>query len=103
MLCGHRSYGAIAEWGRNYGTAMLRALGFTHDTAPCAATLNTVLRGLDTEAVERLLATRAEGVIAATAAPPKALEAVAIDGKTLRGSGRQKAPGAHLLSTLGHH
>ncbi len=102
MLCGYRSYGAIAEWGRNYGTAMLRALGFTHDTAPCAATLNTVLRGLDTEAVERVLATWAEGVLAATAAVPEALEAIAIDGKTLRGSRRQKAPGAHLLSALGH-
>ena len=102
MLCGYRSYGAIAEWGRNYGTAMLRALGFTHDTAPCAATLNTVLRGLDTEAVERVLATWAEGVLAATTAPPTALEAIAIDGKSLRGSRRQKAPGAHLLSALGH-
>jgi len=102
MVCGYRSYGAIAEWGRNYGTAMLRALGFTHDTAPCAATLNTVLRGLDIEAVERVLAGWAEGVVAATAAPPTALEAIAIDGKTLRGSRRQKAPGAHLLSALGH-
>ena len=62
MLCGYRSYGAIAEWGRNYGTEMLRALGFTHDTSPCAATLNPVLRGLDTEAVERVLATWAGGV-----------------------------------------
>jgi predicted transposase YbfD/YdcC len=102
MLCGYRSYGAIAEWGRNYGTAMLRALGFTHDTAPCAATLNTVLRGLDTEAVERVLATWAEGVLAATTAPPTALGAIAIDGKSLRGSRRQKAPGAHLRSALGH-
>jgi predicted transposase YbfD/YdcC len=102
MLCGYRSYGAIAEWGRNYGTEMLRALGFTHDTSPCAATLHTVLRGLDTEAVERVLATWAGGVLAATTAPPTALDAIAIDGKTLRGSRRQHAPGAHLLSALGH-
>ena len=102
MLCGYRSYSAIAEWGRNYGTEMLRALGFTHDTAPCAATLNTILRGLDREAVERVLARWAEGVVAVTVAPPEALEAIAIDGKTLRGSRRQRAPGAHLLSALGH-
>jgi len=102
MLCGYRSYGAIAEWGRNYGVEMLRALGFTHDTAPCAATLHTVLRGLDTAAVERLLGQWAEGVLSATAAPLNTLEAIAIDGKTLRGSRRQRAPGAHLLSALGH-
>jgi len=102
MLCGYRSYGAIAEWGRNYGTEMLRALGFTHDTSPCAATLNTVLRGLDTVVVERLLGQWAESVLSATAAPPNTLEAIAIDGKTLRGTRRQKAPGAHLLSALGH-
>ena len=101
-LCGYRSYGAIAEWGRNYGTELRNALGFPHRTAPCAATLNTVLRGLDTEAVERVLAQWAEGVLATLALPPEALEAMALDGQTLRGSRRQKAPGAHLLSALGH-
>ena len=102
MLCGYRSYGAIAEWGRNYGTAMLHALGFTHARSPCAATLNTVSRGVDAAALERVLARWAQGVLAATAAVPEALEAIAIDGKTLRGSRRQKAPGAHLLSAPGH-
>lgn len=39
--------------------------------------------------------------------PPAAPElpevAMALDGKTLRGSKKQGAPGAHLLSALAHH
>ena len=103
MLCGYRSYSAMAEWGRNYGTRIAQALGFTHDT-PCAATLHTVFRHLDREAVETQLGTWAERLVASTpmaaAAGPAA---VALDGKTLRGSRKQGAPGVHLLSALSHH
>jgi hypothetical protein len=51
MVCGCRGYGAIAEWGRNYGTQIATALGFTHKT-PCAATLFTIFGRLDREACE---------------------------------------------------
>jgi predicted transposase YbfD/YdcC len=102
MLCGYRSYSAIADWGRCYGQKLARALGFTRDKTPCAATLHHVLRQLDGPLVEAALGAWAESVL--TALPPAIgeLEAFAIDGKTLRGSRKQGAPAVHLLSALSH-
>jgi predicted transposase YbfD/YdcC len=103
MLCGYRSYSAIAEWGRNYGTGIAQALGFTHNT-PCAATLHTIFRHVDRDDLEERLGTWAESVVVSTPAASSAGEvAVALDGKTLRGSKKQGAPGVHLLSALSHH
>ena len=93
MLCGYRSYGAIAEWGRNYGTHMAHALGFTHNT-PCAATLCTIFGHVDREAFEAKLGAWADSVVANTPAAPETPEdAMAVDGKTLRGSKKQGARG----------
>jgi hypothetical protein len=101
MLCGSRSYTAIADWGRNYGARLMRALGFTRQP-PCAATLHTVLRRVDREEVEAKLGAWAEGLLSGTPTPQDIAEGIAIDGKTLRGSQKQGAPGAHLLSALAH-
>jgi predicted transposase YbfD/YdcC len=101
LLCGYRSYTAMAEWGRNYGARLTHALGFTRQP-PCAAPLHAVLKGVDREALEAHLGTWAEGLLAATPAPQDAAEGIAVDGKTLRGSQKQGVPGAHLLSALGH-
>jgi predicted transposase YbfD/YdcC len=102
MLCGYRSYSAIADWGRCYGQQLVRALGFTRDQTPCAATLYHVLRQLDSTLVEAILGAWAESVLTALPPVPGELEAMAIDGKTLRGSRQQGAPAAHLLSVLSH-
>jgi predicted transposase YbfD/YdcC len=101
LLCGYRSYTAMAEWGRNYGARLTHALGFTRQP-PCAATLHTVLKGVDRAELEAKLGAWAEGLLAATPASQDAAEGIAVDGKTLRGSQKQGAPGAHLLSALGH-
>lgn len=101
-LCGARGYGAIAEWGRNYGADLARALGFTRDKTPCAATFFLLFRRLDRAALEATLSTWAERLLAQLPPPKGPLEAVAIDGKTLRGSQQQGALDVHLLSVLSH-
>ncbi len=102
MLCGARSYSAIAEWGRKYGTRIAQALGFTHGT-PCAATLHTIFRHVNRDEFEAHLGTWADSVVGSLpAAPETPGTAVALDGKTLRGSKKQGAPGTHLFSALAH-
>jgi predicted transposase YbfD/YdcC len=59
---------------------------------------------MDRDALETKLGDWAERVVANTPPAPSASEAaVALDGKTLRGSRKQGAPGVHLLSALSHH
>src|SRR5919205_4664894 len=81
ILCGYKSYSAIAEWGRNYGQALASALGFKDGKTPCAATLHTIFRHLDKSAFETQLGNWAETVLSQTATT--VLEAEAIDGKSL--------------------
>ena len=100
MMCGYRSYSAIAEWGRNYGQPLAQALGFTHHKTPCAATLHTVFSKLDKQLFETSLGQWAELVLRDDST--KELEAESIDGKSLRGSQKQGAQGSHLLSAVSH-
>src|SRR5688572_26159649 len=101
-LCGAKSYGAIAEWGRNYGADLARALGFPHGKTPCAATFFLLFRRLDRAALEAALSAWA-GTLLEQLPPPKGrVDALAIDGKTLRGSQKQGALDVHLLSVVSH-
>jgi predicted transposase YbfD/YdcC len=101
MLCGYKSYSAIAEWGRHYGHKLAQALGFKDGKTPCAATFYNLFSRLDKQVVEQQLGTWAEGLLQQSSVDDECV-AIAIDGKTLRGSKKQGAPAAHLLSALGH-
>jgi hypothetical protein len=101
-LCGYRSYGAMAEWGRNYGPALVAALGFTRPKTPCAAALFLLFRRLDREQLEAALGRWAEAMLATLPPWEGELEPLAIDGKTIRGAKQQGALNVHLLSVLSH-
>src|SRR5712692_6461279 len=93
----------MAEWGRHYGARLAQALRFTHDI-PCAATLHTIFRCVNRDEFEAHLGAWADSVVGSLPAAPETPEvAIALDGKTLRGSKKQGAPGTHLLSALAHH
>src|SRR5579883_2449240 len=92
MLCGARSLYAIAQWGHEReGGAVAAALGFEWGRSPSVATLFRTFRDLDVAAFEQALAAWLR-----VDAPPR--EALAIDGKTLRGIHGEAVPGVHLVA-----
>ena len=107
VMCGARSYTAIADWGRNYDKRFIKALGFTHKKTPCIATLHLIFKKLDIKLLEAKLGEWAEGILSqeqeAVADEAVADEAVAVDGKALRGSLKQGADITYLLSAVSHN
>lgn len=98
MMCGARSESAIAEWGRNYGHKWLRRLGIKRKTSPSQSTIHRVFKGIDVVALERAISRWAESVLG----EPEPLEAIAVDGKALKGAIKQGARDAYLLSAVSH-
>src|SRR3954452_19497525 len=98
-LCGARSLYAIAQWARERvedRPEALVALGLPAGRSPSVATLHRVFKALDITAFEAALG----DWLAQTGVQP--IEAVAIDGKTLRGSHGAMVPGVHLVAAYAH-
>ncbi len=92
MLCGARSLYAIAQWGRLQPPAVVRALGFTRETTPAVSTLHQVFSALDVTAFEAALASWAQTYLG------DRQEAIALDGKALRGIHGEALPGVDLVA-----
>ena len=98
-LCGARGQSAVAQWGRERlgdDPDLLVALGLPPGRSPCVATLHRVFKALDVAAFEAAVG----GWLAETGVTPT--EAVAVDGKVLRGSEREALPGTYLVAAYAH-
>jgi predicted transposase YbfD/YdcC len=107
VLAGARSVAAIAEWATDAPGPVLAALGVRRDPLSCRwqvpgeATIRGVLAGVDADRLDRALgAWLAERL---RPAGPRRRRALAVDGKTLRGtaSGGQDRP-VQLLAVMDH-
>ena len=96
MLSGARSLYAISQWGRDQGLEVSQALGFTRERAPCVSTLHQVFSRLDRGSFELTLGKwlAEQGL--------QDGEALAIDGKALRGIHGEWLPGVHLVAAYAH-
>jgi hypothetical protein len=71
---------------------VVRALGFSRSTTPCVATLHLVFKELDVAAFEAALRAWAQEEFG------ESKEAIAIDGKGLRGIHGEDIPGVRLVA-----
>ena len=99
-LSGARSFAAIAQWAANLSQPLLERLGCRWNfnrgkrLPPSEPTLRRTLQSIDADEVDNR--------IGAWLAEQSKGEAVAVDGKTLRGSRSTDGKAVHLMSALLH-
>ncbi len=95
-LSGARSFAAIAEWAKGLSREGLRRLGSKRWNPPSEPTIRRVLQRLDANAVDAQIG---QWVVRQH---PLAGQAIAVDGKSLRGAHDSGQPVPHLLSAILH-
>jgi predicted transposase YbfD/YdcC len=96
VVAGYRSYAAIAEWVADVPAATIQALGIAADRRPSEAMIRRLLQALDPD-----LLTTVIGAWLASRTPvdiPAGRRAIAVDGKTLRGSRTTDTAADHVMA-----
>jgi hypothetical protein len=92
-LSGAMSLRAIAQWAGQLSVCELRRLGITRSKAPSESAIRRFLARVDPDEVDKLIGTW-------MMKQSKSAEAIAIDGKTLRGTRKTGGKQDHLLSAV---
>ena len=96
VIFGARSYRAIADWASGLTEQDLRRFGSTRGEAPSEPTIRRVIQRIDVEEFDREIGIWLQRLQSPTG------KAIAMDGKTLRGSGDGEESPKHLLSAVLH-
>ena len=96
VLSGMRSYEAIAEWAAEVPKKILAKLGCWCHRAPSEATFRRVLQSVDADEADAKINEWLESQTELFG------KGVALDGKTVRGSGNGERKPMHLLAALAH-
>ena len=101
FMTGHKGWTSTAKMARSQPD-LVQAFGWTHKTSPCSATIHNVLKILDADAVEKTFTNWVEDVCKCQSDLAGSLDAVAIDGKTMRASKKCGAAISHLPSVVSY-
>jgi len=100
VLCGARSYAAIAQWAKQRSQKQLQRLWCRHNEKkdcyepPSEPTIRRLLQAIDAEAVDQSIYGWLSGLFCA--------DAIAFDGKVLKGARNAQGSQLHLLSAVVH-
>ncbi len=100
ILAGARSLTGITQWIHNQESSFWHQIGFLR-TPPCANCFSDLLLKLPADVLESAISSWVVSLVEGRT-DDASLQAVAIDGKTLRGAMQQHGRSIHLLAALDH-
>lgn len=100
LLSGENSERGVASWAREQRWVLSSELGMKSGRVPSLGTIQRVLRNLDVSELEQGLSAWVQPLL--TEAERATWAGIAIDGKTLRGSGSEECASLQLLSAFSH-